>query len=287
MIFVLSVLPLFLFAQSDSLTQNKRVNWKNPNHYSFITDIPSNTVGYIHQSFQKNNLYKIVIIAGATAILYALDPVITNAIQSLSRRNGISSIQNYDPVFTINTGKKQTNIGKLPRNFNTAIYNIGQGSTVFFIAAGLFIKGKISHDKRALTTASLLIQSFIALGAGTQILKYSTGRETSSEAVSSRGEWRPFPTWNAFQNNKSRYDAFPSGHMATIIAGITILSENYKEKKWIKPVGYGVALLCSLAMINNGVHWVSDYPLGFALGYGYGKFITAKNKQHLLHIVPL
>jgi len=31
-------------------------------------------------------------------------------------------------------------------------------------------------------------------------------------------------------------------------------------------------------MINNGVHWASDFPLGFALGYGYGKYITHKNK---------
>jgi hypothetical protein len=31
-------------------------------------------------------------------------------------------------------------------------------------------------------------------------------------------------------------------------------------------------------MINNGVHWASDFPLGFALGYGYGKYIAKKNK---------
>jgi hypothetical protein len=35
--------------------------------------------------------------------------------------------------------------------------------------------------------------------------------------------------------------------------------------------------LASFAMMNHGVHWAGDYPPGFALGYGFGKFITKKN----------
>ena len=269
-----------LSSQVYSLKQS--VIYERPHQFSFITNIPSHTVGYTKESFSNKNLYKIGIVGGATILLYVLDRKITNGVQSFTHRNHISSIQNYDPVLQFSIGGKPTNIGKLPRNLNTAIYNLGQGSTVVFIAAGLFIKGKISRDNRALTTASQLLESFVALGAGTQIIKYSTGRETASSATSPRGTWRPFPTWNEFQNNKSRFDAFPSGHMATLMAGIAILSENYKEKKWIKPVGFGIAALCSLAMINNGVHWASDYPLGAAIGYGYGKYIAQKNNKHLL-----
>jgi hypothetical protein len=29
--------------------------------------------------------------------------------------------------------------------------------------------------------------------------------------------------------------------------------------------------------MNNDVHWAGYYPLGFALDYGFGKFITKKN----------
>lgn len=274
------------FSQVDTTFNSSKISFEKPTNFSFITNIPSHTAGYVHQSFRKENLYKLGIIGGATVLLYILDPKISDAVQSFSKKNNISAIQNYDPIIQLNTGKKKTNIGKLPRNVNTAIYNLGQGSTVVFIAAGLFLKGKITHDHRALTTANQLIESFIALGAGTQIIKFSTGRETYSEASSYRGTWRPFPRWSQFQNNKSRYDAFPSGHIATLVSAVTILSENYQEKKWIRPVGYTLAGLCSLAMINNGVHWASDYPLGAALGYGYGKYIARKNKLRLVHAVP-
>ncbi len=275
-----------VFSQADTTTQIPVNSYKKPGNFTFLTNIPLHTAGYIQQSFRKENLYKICIVGGATALLYMLDPSISGALQSFSRRNNISAIQDYDPVIQFNTGKKKTNIGKLPRNFNTAIYNLGQGSTVIFITAGLFLKGKFSHDNRALNTANQLLESFIALGAGTQFIKFSTGRETNSDASSARGRWRPFPSFNEFQNNKSRYDAFPSGHLATLVSAITILSENYSEIKWIKPVGYSIAALCSLAMINNGVHWASDYPLGAAIGYGYGKYIAGKNKKHLLQQVP-
>ncbi len=34
--------------------------------------------------------------------------------------------------------------------------------------------------------------------------------------------------------------------------------------------------LIGFAMVNNGVHWISDYPLAIALGYTYGKIATSR-----------
>ena len=145
------------------------------------------------------------------------------------------------------------------------------------IAAGFFITGEIKKDNRALQTANQLVEAFIALGGSTQLLKYATGRENPSDATAHGGRWRPFPSWSNFQNNKTKYDAFPSGHLATFVSTVAIISENYPEIKWVKPVGYSIAGLIGLSMINNGVHWASDFPLGVALGYGFGKFISRKS----------
>ena len=30
-------------------------------------------------------------------------------------------------------------------------------------------------------------------------------------------------------------------------------------------------------MLNNGVHWISDYPLGIAIGYGLAKVVTRRS----------
>jgi PAP2 superfamily len=252
-----------------------------PKTFSFFTHIPKDFAGYVKQSFQKKNLYKTGIVVGATALLLVFDQQINDGVQSFARRNNISAEEDFDPIFRPKLFGKNTNIGKWPKNFNTAVYNFGQGSTVMWMAAGFFIAGKIKQDNRALQTASQLVESFLALGASTQILKYSTGRQTPGDATVKGGRWQPFPSVSDFNNHKSKFDAFPSGHLATFVSAITIVAENYPRVKWIKPVGYTIAGLLSFAMMNNGVHWAGDYPLGFALGYGFGKFITKKNHIRL------
>lgn len=253
-----------------------------PKHFAFITDIPRDMVQFSKVSFRKENLTNLAIIAGSTATLIIADQSITNTIQHNFREAGIRAEESYSPIVQVNISGKKTTLGKLPHNVNTALYNFGQGSSTLFMAAGFFVFGKIKKDNRALQTASQLTESFIAMGISTQLMKYATGRENPSDATARRGRWRPFPSWKDFQNNKPRYDAFPSGHLATFISTVTIIGENYPEIKWIKPVGYSLAGLISLAMINNGVHWASDYPLAVALGYGFGKLISKKTKLKIV-----
>lgn len=259
----------------DPFTCNK------PKTFDFLTHIPGDAVGYTKQSFQKQNLYKLGIVAVSTAVLIIFDQQITDGVQSFARYNGISATEDFTPIVTVKLFGKKTNLGKMPHNVNTAFYNLGQGSSVVLMAAGFLIAGKIKHDNRALQTASQLGESFLALGLGTQLIKYGTGRENPSAASIPGGRWRPFPSMKDFQNNKTKYDAFPSGHLATFVSAVTIISQNYPTVKWVKPLGYTISALLSFAMMNNGVHWASDFPMGFALGYGFGKFITKKNHIRL------
>jgi hypothetical protein len=259
-----------------------RVMYKKPHPFSFLTNMPADIAGFTKQSFKKENFSNLYLIATATTFLYIADQSITNTVHDKFEDNNIVSSENFSPFIKVNIGGKPTNIGKVPKNINTAFYDLGQGSSAMFMAAGFYLMGKIKKDNRALQTASELTEAFLALGLGTQVIKYATGRENPSDATVTRGRWRPFPSWKNFQNNKTKYDAFPSGHLATFVSAVTIIGENYPEKKWIRPVGYSIAGLCGLAMINNGVHWASDFPLGFALGYGFGKFISKKNRIQLI-----
>jgi hypothetical protein len=94
------------------------------------------------------------------------------------------------------------------------------------------------------------------------------------------GAWHPFVSWKKYQKNVSNYDAFPSGHLATLMATITVLSGNYPENRFIKPIGYSIMGLCGFAMLNNGVHWAGDYPMAIAIGYAAGKI--AVSRGHIL-----
>ncbi len=289
---LLLLLPcIAICQQTDSLVTQKKtfsfetntVAYQKPKPFAFISNIPKDIAGFSKASFKKSNFNNLKLVAGTTLILLLGDQAITNTLHDKFEDNNIVSRENFSPFINVKIGGKPTNIGKIPRNINTAFYDLGQGSSAMFMAAGFYLLGKIKKDNRALQTASQLTEAFIALGLGTQVIKYATGRENPSDATIARGKWRPFPSWGNFQNNKPKYDAFPSGHLATFVSAVTIISGNYPEKKWIKPVGYSIAGLCGLAMINNGVHWASDFPLGFALGYGFGKYISKKNR---LHIVP-
>ena len=93
------------------------------------------------------------------------------------------------------------------------------------------------------------------------------------------GKWRPFPSLGEYQKNTPNYDAFPSGHLATMMTTVTVLADDYPEKKWIKPLGYTLIGLTGFAMMNTEVHWAGDYPLALAVGYLNGKIITGRHKH--------
>ena len=126
-------------------------------------------------------------------------------------------------------------------------------------------------------TSSELLEGIIASGILVQPLKRITGRESPFIAEQNGnvgGAWRPFPSFSAYQKNTPSYDAMPSGHLTTLMTSVIILSENYKEVKWIKPVGYSLMGLMSFEMLQSKVHWLSDYPLAIFMGYIIGKSIV-------------
>ncbi len=170
-----------------------------------------------------------------------------------------------------------TKILKIPQNINTALYQLGEGGTSLLLAGGLFIYGKCTHHTREVEVASDLTETFITMGIATQILKRISGRESPFVATKSGGGWSPFPSFKAYQSHTPSYDAFPSGHLATMMASVTTLHLSYPEKKWIMPVGYAVMGLSAFAMANSDVHWIGDYPLALALGYVAARITHSKN----------
>lgn len=113
-------------------------------------------------------------------------------------------------------------------------------------------------------------------GIITQALKHLTARESPFSSIQNRGKWKFFPNQKEYSKHVPHYDAFPSGHIATLMGAVTIISDNYPEYRFIRPAGYALCGLLGFAMVNNGVHWVSDYPLELAIGYVMGKAIVAK-----------
>ena len=113
-------------------------------------------------------------------------------------------------------------------------------------------------------------------------MKHITGRESPYVSTVPGGVWRFFPNQIEYANKVPHFDAYPSGHLATAMATVTVIAENYPEYRYIKPLGYSLMGLLSFAMVNNGVHWVSDYPLALALGYTFGKIAVVKGRSKVI-----
>nr|WP_294898737.1 phosphatase PAP2 family protein [uncultured Pedobacter sp.] len=262
---------------TDSTFVQPKQSFPKPERFGFITHVPDDLWQITKSPFQKQNLKGLAFVGASTGLLLWQDQNIVNAAQQFGRFIKLNPAVVFDSPVKLGT----TRLVKVPQNLNTAIYQLGEGGTSMYIAAGLFLYGKIQHDNRSVQTAGDLTEAFFAMGITTQILKRISGRETPSSATQSGGAWRPFPSFSDFQNNKSNFDSFPSGHLATMMTTVTVLAKDYPEKKWIRPVGYSLIGLTGMAMLNNGVHWAGDYPLAIAIGYITGEIITHRHlKKH-------
>ena len=69
----------------------------------------------------------------------------------------------------------------------------------------------------------------------------------------------------------------------------TIIDNNYPEhRSWLRPLAYAWCALLGFQMVNNAVHWISDYPLGIAMGYVFGKAaVQRRDAQQQVSIMPL
>lgn len=265
--------------QQYDVGHGKVLSYPKPKLFSFITHLPNDAAGIVSTSFKKESVKPWLLVAGSTAILLLADESVKDGVQSFSKNIHLSPEEGYKNLISIKLGSEDVRILKAPKNINTALYQLGQGFPSLLISAGLLTYGKINNDFRSMSTASQLAESFILMGVGTQVLKRIAGRETPGHASVRGGKWRPFPSFKDYQNNTPVYDAFPSGHLATLMSTVTVLTENYPEKKWIKPTGYAITGLVAYSMINTDVHWVSDYPLALALGYLCAKQVAKASRM--------
>ena len=261
------------------LGNGTKVIYEKPGLLDFGLKVPRDMWGFCKYSVKGKSWPYLAIIAFTSGVLIDNDQNITDETQRFCDDIHLARSSSYKDVFAPKLNGQKVSIISIPQNINTVFYTLGQGYPALLLGGGLLYYGARHHDMRAVSTASQLTEAFIAMGIATQVVKRITGRETPIRSTQDGGKWQPFPSFNDYQKNTPVYDAFPSGHLATVICAVTILAENYPEKKWIKPIGYSLASMVAFAMVNNGVHWAGDYPLAIGIGYGFGKVVSARCKK--------
>ena len=268
-------------AQVFNLKSSESLLIYKPSPFEFVTNVPSDLAMFGKTVVAKKNLPKIGLLIGATAVLVALDQPLLDAAQQFGRYIHLDAERKFTRAISFKVGNFDVPVLDVPQNLNSAFYFIGEGWPSILVAGSFYGYGIFTNDYRARQTSSELAEMFFTLAITTQVLKRITGRQSPFNSTKPGGEWHPFTKPSVYQEDVSNYDAFPSGHLATIMATVTILSGNYPDSKFIKPVGYSIMGLLGYAMMNNGVHWAGDYPIAIAIGYTCGKIALSRGQKKI------
>ncbi len=264
-------------------------HYDRPKPFRWLLHIPRDVGQFPGYAFRKQNTGTFVGLAVSSVALWAADRAILDWTQSLGLFMGLTPASTQKSLVNIPFHVGSTNLPlefNVPDNTNSTMYYLGDGWTHLSIACGFWAYGGLARDNRALQTSSQLGEAILSTGLAVQTLKRLTGRQSPYVTDGTgRGEWTLFPSYSLYQSHVPNFDAFPTGHLATAMATVTVIADNYPEKHFVRPVGYGLMGLLGFAMLNNGVHWASDYPVGIALGYAFAK-IAVRNGRSRVADVP-
>lgn len=242
--------------------------YQKPKWLDMFTKASKNFIGTAKGFVQNGNIWYTGGAIATTAVLVPIDQKLIENIRNFADGLGLSPSNSYG---------KFGPLQNIPQNIGAGMYLFGNGTTVILMGAGFLTYGLLKNDYRAQATASGLIESMIVSGVYVQAIKRITGRESPFVAIANGnpgGDWNPFPSFSAYAKNTPNYDAVPSGHLTTIMSALTVITTNYPDYKWIKPVGYTLVGGLCFQMMQSEVHWASDYPLALLVGYISGKTIA-------------
>lgn len=259
--------------------------YSRPKLFSFVPKGFVDIYKIPKELWKKETILPALGIAASTAVLIAYDGKIYDGVRRFCDYIGLSPENR-----TINLTGNKALAFNIPTDVSSGLYYIGDGMTEIGIAGGFWMYGLATKDVRAIRTASELAEGMVAVGTTVQILKHVTMRETPERRSEGypNGKWRwmnlrdPLGSLKQYARSVPTYDAYPSGHLITAMMTTTVIAKNYPEKKWIFPLGYTLMTLCGFQMINNGVHWASDYPLAIGLGYAFGNMIVNQGRQKVV-----
>jgi membrane-associated PAP2 superfamily phosphatase len=147
----------------------------------------------------------------------------------------------------------------------------GDGLPHFGAAAAFALFGLFTGDRRAIRTGSQIVEALVGTALVVHTFKHISGRQRPTNATRPGGVWDVFPNQMDYSRCIPRYDAFPSGHLSTTVATLTVIMENYPEASWLRPVSYSLMGFVGFGLVNKGMHWYSDFPMAIALGHLIGK----------------
>lgn len=183
-----------------------------------------------------------IAVLGATAALVAADP--------------------YESHFFENTKTFQT--------FNTALASNTTEGAIVAVPVAMYIAGHFRKNSKMQRTALLSGEALLDVELLDTVLKFGVHRERPAD-IPPNGNY-----WDSWFEGKLNNASFPSGHAIAAFALATVISHQYRQRKWTPWAAYGAASLIAFSRLPLGAHYVSDVFMGAALGFSVSKFAVLR-----------
>jgi len=247
---------------------------------NIMKNLPGDVAEFGRRTFCRENIPVLAGITVSTALLIASDSYTFEKTWEMGDRMGIAHLERKSTIVRVHVPVLNRDVGllALPNSLGTAMYFLGDGWMHMSITGAFFGYGYLASDIRALKTAADLLETLTLNGTTVLAIKMSTGRENPVDRSTPTGKWRFFTNPVTYLGHVTKYDAYPSGHVASVTGTVTVIAENYPEYRWIQPVGYAMLVPLGFQMVNGGIHWYSDYPLSLFIGYTYAKIVLGRRR---------
>jgi membrane-associated phospholipid phosphatase len=144
------------------------------------------------------------------------------------------------------------------------------GSLANFGIAGFFYGvGHWTGNERARNTGLLTIRALSNSIIITSGIKFSTQRQRPARGGVPLNEMEG----QFFKRGTS----FPSGHSANAWAIATVVAGQYRHRRWVPFVSYGLATLVSGSRVGARKHFPSDVVVGSLIGYWIGRHVVTES----------
>ncbi len=173
------------------------------------------------------------------------------------------------------------------QNVSPKVSDLGSiGVPVIF--TGLAGYGYLSGHNKELRVGILGLESFIASGIATQVLKRLFSRERPFIATRPGGFWYgPTVYFKSPKNpNLQSFDSFPSGHVTSAFSAAATLSDEY-DTPWVTWTSYSLATAVAFSRIMESRHWASDCVAGALVGFYSARLVRHLNDEYpSINILP-
>ena len=150
--------------------------------------------------------------------------------------------------------------------FSARVSNVGALYTVVPMTAAFYVGGVLTDNAKARETGLMGAEALVDGVVVFEVLKLATQRQ------------RPLTDGGHGQFFHGG-DSFPSGHTMAAFALASVVAHEYRDKKVVPVIAYGLATLVGAARFSARKHFASDVVAAGAMGWFVGTYVFETHQE--------